>query len=207
MDALGLIETKGLLPAIESTDAMLKAANVRLLDRVFTGGGLVTVMVQGDVGAVRASVDAGSAAVKKLGEALLVSEHVIPRPHNQMEDILYPEKLKNVPEKDIVVPESTDIYEESADRKESDAPEIDRQKENGLSREQLDKFFEENDLAETIKMIETQPVVKLRRLAREYKNFGIQGREISKAGKKQLLEEFQKLFRNCQVNKSVIPES
>src|SRR6516164_10868366 len=84
--ALGLIETKGLVGAIEAADAMVKAANVRLIGREQIGGGLVTVMVRGDVGAVKAATDAGAAAAGKIGE--VVSVHVIPRPHEDVEGIL-----------------------------------------------------------------------------------------------------------------------
>ncbi|NLD33440.1 MAG: BMC domain-containing protein [Clostridiales bacterium] len=84
--ALGMVETKGLVGSIEAADAMVKAANVRLIGKVLVGGGLVTVMVRGDVGAVKASVEAGGAAAKRVGE--LVSVHVIPRPHDDVEGIL-----------------------------------------------------------------------------------------------------------------------
>lgn len=77
-DAIGLIETKGLLPLVEATDAMAKAANVEVLKRVDLGGGLVTTVVTGDVGSVRAAVEAGSAAAAQVGE--LLSSHIIPRP-------------------------------------------------------------------------------------------------------------------------------
>ena len=86
MQALGMIETKGLVAAIEASDAMVKAANVTLIGKVHVGGGLVTVMVRGDVGAVKASVDAGAAAAERVGD--LISVHVIPRPHNEVELIL-----------------------------------------------------------------------------------------------------------------------
>ena len=85
-EALGMIETRGLVGAIEAADAMVKAANVRLIGKEQIGSGLVTVMVRGDVGAVKAAVDAGAAAAKRVGE--LVSVHVIPRPHAEVEDIL-----------------------------------------------------------------------------------------------------------------------
>lgn len=85
-DALGMVETKGLIGAIEAADAMVKAANVKLVGKVHVGGGLVTVMVRGDVGAVKASTDSGAAAAEKVGE--LVSVHVIPRPHSDIELIL-----------------------------------------------------------------------------------------------------------------------
>ena len=86
LQALGMIETKGLIGSIEAADAMVKAANVHLIGKVHVGGGLVTVMVRGDVGAVKASVEAGGAAAKRVGE--LVSVHVIPRPHEDVEAIL-----------------------------------------------------------------------------------------------------------------------
>ncbi|QRG66591.1 BMC domain-containing protein [Brevibacillus choshinensis] len=86
MGALGMVETKGLIGAVEAADAMVKAANVKLIGKVHVGGGLVTVMVRGDVGAVKASTDAGAAAAEKVGE--LKSVHVIPRPHTDIELIL-----------------------------------------------------------------------------------------------------------------------
>ena len=85
-EALGLIETKGLVGSIEAADAMVKAANVTLVGKELVGGGLVTVMVRGDVGAVKAATDAGAAAADRVGE--LISVHVIPRPHSEVELIL-----------------------------------------------------------------------------------------------------------------------
>ena len=84
--ALGMVETNGLVGSIEAADAMVKAANVHLIGKVHVGGGLVTVMVRGDVGAVKAAVEAGGAAAKRVGE--LFSVHVIPRPHEDVEAIL-----------------------------------------------------------------------------------------------------------------------
>ncbi len=90
-EALGMIETKGLIGSIEAADAMVKAANVTLIGKVHVGGGLVTVMVRGDVGAVKAATDAGAtdagaAAAQRIGE--LIGVHVIPRPHVEVENIL-----------------------------------------------------------------------------------------------------------------------
>ena len=85
-EALGMIEIKGLVGAVEAADAMTKSANVTLIGYEKIGSGLVTVMVRGDVGAVNASVDAGEAAAEKVGE--IVSQHVIPRPHTDVEKIL-----------------------------------------------------------------------------------------------------------------------
>lgn len=85
-EALGMIETKGLVGSIEAADAMVKAANVTLVGKENVGGGLVTIMVRGDVGAVKAATDAGAAAAERVGELLAV--HVIPRPHGDVELIL-----------------------------------------------------------------------------------------------------------------------
>ena len=84
--ALGMVETRGLVGAIEAADAMVKAANVTLIGTEQIGAGLVTVMIRGDVGAVKAATDAGAAAAKRVGE--LISVHVIPRPHDEVEMIL-----------------------------------------------------------------------------------------------------------------------
>ncbi len=92
LDALGMIETRGLVGAVEAADAMVKAAKVTLVGREQVGGGFVTVMVRGDVGAVKAATDAGAAAAEKVGE--LVAVHVIPRPHSDVESIL-PGKRKS----------------------------------------------------------------------------------------------------------------
>ena len=86
-EALGLIETKGYVGAVEAADAMVKAANVVLIGYQKVGAGLVTVMVRGDVGAVKAAVDAGAVAAAQVGEEV-ISKHVIPRPHADVEQLL-----------------------------------------------------------------------------------------------------------------------
>ena len=86
MDALGMIETRGLIGSVEAADAMVKAANVVLIGKEYIGAGYVTVMVRGDVGAVKAATDAGAAAARRVGE--LISVHVIPRPHAEVEKVL-----------------------------------------------------------------------------------------------------------------------
>ena len=85
-EALGLVETKGFIGSVEAADAMVKAANVVLVGKEYIGAGYVTVMVRGDVGAVKAATDAGAAAARRVGE--LVSVHVIPRPHAEVERML-----------------------------------------------------------------------------------------------------------------------
>ena len=94
-NSLGMIETKGLIGAIEAADAMVKSANVQLVGKEQVGGGLVTVMVRGDVGAVKAATDAGAAAAEKVGE--LVSVHVIARPHTEVDAILPNGRLSQNP--------------------------------------------------------------------------------------------------------------
>src|SRR5881296_1728154 len=86
-EALGMIETKGFIGAVEAADAMVKTADVVLVGKEYIGAGYVTVMVRGDVGAVKAATDAGAAAARRVGE--LVSVHVIPRPHTEVEKILH----------------------------------------------------------------------------------------------------------------------
>jgi ethanolamine utilization protein EutM len=86
LEALGMVETRGLIGSVEAADAMVKAANVVLVGKEYIGAGYVTVMVRGDVGAVKAATDAGAAAARRVGE--LVSVHVIPRPHNEVEKVI-----------------------------------------------------------------------------------------------------------------------
>jgi microcompartment protein CcmL/EutN len=88
LEALGMVETRGLVASIEAADAMVKAANVVLVGKEYIGAGYVTVLVRGDVGAVKAATDAGAAAARRVGE--LVSVHVIPRPHGEVEKIIPP---------------------------------------------------------------------------------------------------------------------
>jgi len=102
MEALGMVETRGLVGAIEAADAMVKSANVVLVGKDQIGAGLVTVMVRGDVGAVKAAVEAGSAAAGRVGE--LVSTHVIPRPHNDVERILPQKAVKKQEQKAAIKP-------------------------------------------------------------------------------------------------------
>jgi ethanolamine utilization protein EutM len=86
LEALGMVETKGFVGAVEAADAMVKAANVQLIGKEYIGAGYVTIFVRGDVGAVKAATDAGAAAARRVGE--LISVHVIPRPHQEVERVL-----------------------------------------------------------------------------------------------------------------------
>ena len=150
--ALGMIETRGLIGAIEAADAMVKAAKVTLLDKELTTGGLVTIKVIGEVGAVRSALDAGARAAEKIGE--LISTHIIPRPHDEVEDLL--------------------LYGVEGES----APAADQGK-NGIKR---------------IHNLERLSVKELRALARKTDDFPLSGREISVAGKDQLLNELRKFY-------------
>lgn len=261
MQALGLLETKGLVAAVEGADAMLKAADITLIDKTYVGGGLVTVTVSGGVSAVKAAVDAGAAAVNHLNETLLVSIHVIPRPHEGIYDLITPTK----PEEDIDIPDNNfsgsepeeDIAdeiekpekssemaastEESRNDKQSSEAAIEgdivlvtaevaiiketevkltaaeltehaNQKikevtstENissadiniaEITKEGIDRVAKEHGYEAALKILDKLKVVKLRNLAREYQNMSISGRQISKADKIKLIEEFKDYYRN-----------
>ncbi len=155
MQAIGLIETKGLIASIESADVMLKAADVKLISKTFVGGGLVTITVEGDVAAVKASVDAAVSAVERLGMDLLISNHVIPRPVDSIRD-LFDEKDKvytetsceNIIEDDII---KQDELEEETVITESHEDEIsesveDESHEGEISESQEDETQEELEL-------------------------------------------------------------
>ncbi len=146
--ALGLVETKGLVGAIEAADAMVKAARVKLVGAEKTIAALITVKVVGEVGAVKAAVDAGGRAAERIGE--LVACHVIPRPHEETEVL---------------------VYEQAAD---------------DIGRSQRNR--------PTLAQLEALPVRELRRLARDFPNFPIQGREISRANKEVLLQGFKQIL-------------
>ncbi|MCW6093129.1 BMC domain-containing protein [Clostridium sporogenes] len=259
MQALGLIETKGLLAAVEAADTMVKSADVSIIEKTYVGGGLVTISVTGDVGAVKASIEAGVAAVKKLDEGFLVSEHVIPRPHEELESIIGPntppedpssndntenvedaddtdavekaedtEKVENTKAVDSVEhTESVEVTKDIVDAKNventkkaetvKDVKSVDNTghvdtknnvKENqhgldgdldklhklnleNLHKEDVDNLIRQNGIEKTILILAKLKVVKLRNLAREYKDFGIAGRTISKAGKNLLINKFK----------------
>lgn len=228
MQALGLIETRGLLAAIEGADAMVKSANVNIIEKTHIGGGLVTVLVTGDVGAVKAAVESGVAAINKLDAEALVSNHVIPRPHCEVENIIG-DQVKSEEVEDItsnedqcdevveiteeveVVEEEvindeisnadindveednevTEVEEEVVETTEDKVMDLDVDK---LHKSDIDNFVNIHGLEKTIDLLYKLKVVKLRNLAREYKEFGIAGRTISKAGKNLLITKFKSYY-------------
>lgn len=175
--ALGLIETRGLVGAIEAADAMTKAAEVKLVGKERADAGLMTVKVIGDVAAVRAAVDAGAAAAQRVGE--LVSAHVIPRPADDTEMLIYAESppppwLTDRP----APPDRERPPGEEADTEQAD--EADRARESP---------YASDDEKEYLAQLEAMSVHELRRYARSVGGLTIFGREISRANKEQLIRE------------------
>lgn len=241
MQALGLIETRGLLAAIVCADVMLKSAQVELLERTLVGGGLVTISVTGDVGAVKAAVEAGAAAVEQLDRAALVSRHVIPRPHNEIDGIVVtgPNSPQNqqvpaspqedegtssanepqvdafgaVPDKaeeaEALEPDETaaettaEAVEENPDETivetavEAMAEATDDSGQTASSRlhkDKIDELIRQSGIEKGMEFLQSQSVVKLRRLAREYSELDLKGRAVSKAGKELLFKTFKKYY-------------
>lgn len=188
-----MIETKGLVGSIEAADAMLKAANVTLASKTHVGGGLVTVMVRGDVGAVKAAVDAGAAAAERVGE--LISVHVIPRPADDVEyilDPLTPPDPAPEPEPD---PEPTPEPEPEQDPQPEPEPEpvqdLQPEPEDASQEEEEEDPEEEAHAAELESLSEESmqrmTVAKLRAVARALGKTGMTRREIRFAKKEELI--------------------
>lgn len=221
--ALGLIETKGLIGAIEAADAGTKAANVKLLAKEYATGALVLVKFEGEVAAVKSAVDAGSAAAQRVGQ--LVSAHVIPRPDAQIDDIIYdsePVPKKEAPskksekksvKKEKVVEESSslfdaeeDIKEVAAEAEESEAvdeiaedtaesePEpVEDETKEEVIDEEPEIVSDEDRSIPPMAELEILNVHQLRKLARSYEDFPIKGRDISKANRGTLLDYFKSM--------------
>ena len=215
--ALGMVETRGLVASIEAADAMLKAAQVTLVGKERAEAGLMTIIVVGETAAVKSAVDAGAVAASRVGE--LVSTHIIPRPDDQTNDILFKGKLlkstdkKTAPEKRQSKKESppdkkekkvkqtideeidvTEVPEET--RENATTNTIERLKLEALGKKQVTIDTESQALADlSMSDLEVQNVHQLRRLARSVDEFPIKGREISKANRNQLLDYFKDLLR------------
>lgn len=215
--ALGMIETKGLVGSIEAADAMVKAANVTLIGKVHVGGAYVTVMVRGDVGAVKAATDAGAAAAQRVGE--LISVHVIPRPHHEVEYILpslplmddeddgpvSPQPGGETEPEPEVLPEVEEPAEEPAEVVEEPAEEIEEEEEAPAepAEEEIAEETPEADAkgveaaeVDIAKELEGLAVKELRKLARKTEGIAIVGREISAANKQLLISEITKARLN-----------
>lgn len=199
MKALGLIETKGTLAAVEAADAMVKAADVTLVEKTRVGGGLVTITVTGDVAAVQAAVDAGAAAVERIAASSLAAKLVIPRPHEELEILFTPKGPGGKTDPGVTdeeEPEAEDaavgdaVEEVVKEVEESPHPALPGK----LDRQTLDSIIEKYGIAEGMAMADGLKVTALRTLAREYGELKISGREVSKANKQLLLEELKSYY-------------
>jgi len=183
MEAIGMVETKGLVASIEAADAMIKAANVRLLRQDLVGGGLVSVIVTGDVGAVKAATDAGAAAAERIGE--LISVHVIPRPAAGIDGILK-EPGKKVRD-DLTGKQSSSAHEaKTAQSKPAEKP-VHAEKPKQTSQAEKPALTGQKTKAE----LEGMRVVDLRSYLREQKHINIPRNEITFANKEVLLKEIE----------------
>jgi len=208
--ALGMVETRGLIASIEAADAMVKAAKVTLLGKEKITAGLVTVLIVGETAAVKSAVDAGAAAAQRVGE--LVSTHIIPRPDDQIDNIVSIISEAELPKKEVVPvtekrPERKKRQiqiEEKAEETEpviepSSSSTIDRLKEEALgitlSTEKPAKSKSKSELGFTMSELEVMNVHQLRRFARDLESFPIKGREISRANRGELLDYFKALLK------------
>ncbi len=208
--ALGLIETKGLIGAIEAADAMVKAAQVKLVAKEIVTGALVNIRVEGEVAAVKSAVDAGAAAAQRVGE--LVSAHVIPRPDDQLDDVLSSlskgsEKSEQVASEEKA--KADQVKEENAAESAEDetfiieSDIVDARLEAEETIEDVPSPKEEEEKEEeqslfsseipTTEELEKLNVHQLRHLARSIENFPIKGRDISKANRQVLINYFNQI--------------
>lgn len=201
--ALGLIETKGLIGAIEAADAMAKAANVKIVGKEKITAALVTIKVVGEVAAVKAAVDAGAAAAQRVGQ--LVSAHVIPRPDDQLEDFMFDWKEKDTTKKE---PQKKEVVEEDIVVSEPEPdPEPESEEEEEIFVHEEESLFDSSDKVKEIfdgmkdgsntipPEVELRElnVHELRHMARTFENFPIKGRQISKANRDELINYFDKM--------------
>jgi microcompartment protein CcmL/EutN len=212
--ALGMIETRGLIASIEAADAMVKAANVQLIGKEKVQGGLITILIVGETAAVKSAVDAGAAAAKRVGE--LVSTHIIPRPDDQIDEIIEDlstverkprkQEKETIPEKkpEPVVKQreikQKELFEEVKPvQVTSSSSTIDRLKKEALGKsitlEKPDKTRSTEKFDFTMSELEVMNVHQLRRFARDIESFPIKGREISRANRGELLDFFKALLK------------
>ncbi|MFT5730251.1 MAG: ethanolamine utilization protein EutM [Desulforhopalus sp.] len=183
MSALGLIETKGLVAAIEAADAMVKSADVQIIERHQVGGGLVTIIVTGEVSAVNAAVDAAIVAVGRIDGGQLISSHVIPRPYDEVSALIVADKkdskpsLESTPDNSLA-PESLPALAQ----KDSEAKAL----EEALEVKEPEEQQEQKSY--TLSELQNLPINKLRKLVEEHKGLSLSKQAIKTASKKKLIE-------------------
>jgi microcompartment protein CcmL/EutN len=199
--ALGLVETKGLVGAIEAADTMVKTAHVILIGKEITRGALVTIKIVGDTAAVRAAVDAGAAAAQRVGE--LVSQHIIPRPGDGLEELIFAEsQLTQTEVERIINKETVPLQKDLSMTAEESIAQLNENVDEVEQEPQTEPVQEERpimpegltpELQEYFKQLDVMTVHELRRLARTIEGMPIHGRQISRANKKELVEELLKV--------------
>ena len=204
-DALGMIETKGLIGAVEAADAMVKAANVYLIGREFVGGGLVTVMVRGDVGAVKAATDAGAAAAQRVGE--LLSVHVIPRPHESLDGSMIgsvdpvweQEEIENTEDKleEDAFEEEPETAEEETSKEEPEAAGEEKPDQNpeseakkaGANRAYVESTVETDGIDKAISALKRSRTAEIREmLLGEYPETSLNSESAANMTKREMLD-------------------
>jgi len=204
--ALGLIETKGLVGAIEAADAMAKAADVKIVSKEKVSAALMVIKIVGEVAAVKSAVDAGSVAAQRVGQ--LVSSHIIPRPDDQIDILITSDGKKHKKKNDNSAKSEASVKtvetktvllkaenSKSVGRKKEQQNKL--QKKNSTEKEKA-KVVQKVTGASSVKIppmeeLEGFNVHSLRKLARSYENFPIKGREISKANRGTLLDYFREM--------------
>lgn len=210
--ALGMVETLGLVASIEAADAMVKTANVQLIGKEKVQGGLITILVEGETAAVKSAIDAGAAAAQRVGQ--LISTHIIPRPDDQVDEIIGMKPTRTIKLIELAVePEIKTtrgrkkikpFIENTEERielkiKPATSSTIDRLKEEALggptSKKNAEKGKLRTELNFDMTELEVMNVHQLRRFARDFENFPIKGREISRANRGELLDFFKSLLK------------
>lgn len=186
MQALGLIELYGMVPAVEALDSALKAANVHLYNLTKVSGGLVSVMVSGDVGAVKAAMDAAASAAERIGE--VISVHVIPRPSDSIDSMMHPSEdpQKNPEEPDSLPPEKA--QEEPEFIQNAEEAEVQPQSTPSPESEAKRARITEHAKSMTVEQMRAMTVAQLRRMAREIGITTMTKKEIRFSNKKDIIE-------------------
>ena len=207
MQAIGMIETKGLLAAIEGADSMTKSANVEILEKEYIGGGLVTITITGDVGAVRAAIDAGVTAIKSLSVDFLISEHVIPRPHEELKKIIRCEKRQKIinsetnnsmREATIVETEVIQIpieeINEVSDSNIEPLKEIPKIEEKKITKKDIEEYLKKDEKEILIYDLNNLKISELRKLLKEHKEQTLTSKMISKMDKESLIKKILEIY-------------
>ena len=212
--ALGMVETRGLVASIEAADAMVKAARVKLIGKEKVQGGLITILVVGETAAVKSAVDAGAVAAQRVGE--LISTHIIPRPDDQIDEVV--EGIKSSEEKSVEelpvqskkkperirrkakIKEKEDEPEEKSPSDDTTSSTLDRLKREALGEatnevKEARPTTSRTESTYSMQDLEVMNVHQLRRFARDFEEFPIKGREISRANRGELLDFFKALLK------------